>query len=201
MFNGLGFTLLEGGVIVLAGHNGSGKTTLLKAIAGLIPPQKGEVTFQATQKITHPQDYEQKALYIGHNNAIKLDATVLENLNFWAVANGEPILLQAAVEYMGLLPYINTPCGKLSAGWKRRVALSRLMICPAKLWLLDEPMSNLDDAGVALLGGLIQTRTASHGGVIMAAHGIHQLPFKQKDNQAMPFQVLEISDFMEEICH
>ncbi len=103
------------------------------------------------------------------------------------------MLISAAIDYFGLAPYLEHKCGELSAGWRRRVALSRLLFCPAKLWLLDEPISNLDAEGVTLVNGLIKTRTSgSGGGVVMAAHGVEA----NIDND-VKFQVIEIIDFID----
>lgn len=169
LFANLGFSLLEGGLLLVSGANGSGKTTLLKILAGLLPPDEGQVVWEGVQ-IKNPADYEGAALYIGHKNAVKLDATVAENLAFWADIAGDGMLLPAAIHYFQLEPYLYMPCWQLSAGWQRRVALSRLMTCPTPLWFLDEPATNLDAEGVMLLEELIRGRLSQGGLVIMAAH-------------------------------
>ncbi len=154
--------------MILTGRNGSGKTTLLKYIAG-IGEGTGNISLMGTP-IACGRDYEGHALYLGHRDAVKLQATVQDNLTFWANLYGEPMLIPAAIQYFGLDIYLDAPCYQLSAGWRKRVALARLITNPAALWLLDEPYTHLDEEAVHLLGGLIEGRVSKSGAVIMAAH-------------------------------
>lgn len=180
LFTGLGVTLMEGGVLLVVGRNGSGKSTLLKCLAGLIPV-KG--------KVIRPQNL----LYLGHADGIKLNASVEANVRFWAELSGEPMLTPAAMEYFGLNYYLDMPCHMLSAGWRKRVALARLLTNPAALWLLDEPYSHLDEEGVRLLGGLIESRVRKGGAVIMAVHHLPPGALGELGSVA----VLQLEDFKE----
>lgn len=173
VFSGLGFSLLGEAAMLVAGANGSGKTSLLKTVAGLLRPDSGGVTWRGVP-IRRPEDYRGEALYLGHRDAVKEEESVFYNVAFWARMRGEPMLVPAALRYFGLERWADTPCWRLSAGWKRRVALARLIVIPALLWLLDEPAAHLDDEGVALLGGLIESRTQKSGIVIMATHGLER---------------------------
>jgi heme exporter protein A len=157
LFHDLGFSLLEGGVLLLRGRNGSGKTTLLKYLAGL---------FEGAGCVTRPDN----TLFLGHKDAVKLEMSVEENIRFWAELCGEKLLLDAAIHYFGLAPWLDIPCHQLSAGWRKRVALARLLTNPAFLWLLDEPFTHLDDEAVRLLGGLIAGRARKGGAVVLSAH-------------------------------
>ena len=169
---GVGFSLLDGGILLLTGPNGAGKSSLLKAMAGLLPLDSGEMLWRG-ENAGKSERYAAEMLYLGHANGLKEAVTVAQNLRFWSILHDTQLLLPAAVHYFGLTPYLEAPCRELSAGWKRRVALSRLLLAPANLWLLDEPAANLDAEGVTLLGGLIASRTQKGGAVIMSAH---QLP-------------------------
>lgn len=170
VFEGLGFCLPEGSLLILSGANGSGKTSLLHMLAGLLPPMAGRVTW-AGIPITDPADFERTALFLGHKNALRPEMTVLENITFWAALSGNEMLVAAALHYFGLGEYMHTPCWQLSQGWQRRVALTRLMSVQAPLWLLDEPASNLDQEGQTLLAELIRGRVKNGGTVVMSAHG------------------------------
>lgn len=178
LFSSLGFSLLEGGVLLVVGRNGCGKTTLLRRLAGL---SEGE------GEVTRPE----RLLYIGHKDAVKGEATVEANLRFWAELAGEEMLLPAAIHYFGLEFYLDVPCNQLSAGWRKRVALARLLTNPAELWLLDEPYTHLDDEASRLLGGLIESRVRKGGAVVMAAH--HLPPGALGGLQHCP--VLRVEDF------
>lgn len=189
LYAGVGFSLLEGGVLLVVGRNGSGKTTLIRHLSGLLQGQ-GVVLFRDAP-ITQGADYAGQALYLGHRDAVKLEASVLHNLRFWAEIAGEPMLLPAAIHYFGLEPYLEMPCAQLSAGWRKRVALARLLVQPAALWLLDEPYTHLDDEAARLLGGLIESRTRKGGAVVIAAH---HLPQGALGGVQHP-QVLRVEDF------
>lgn len=190
LFENLGFSVMTGSVTVLAGANGCGKSSLLKIIAGLLTPQAGEVRF-GERTIHAAADYDGDVLYLGHKNAVKPEASVRENIFFWAHITGNDMLAAMAMEYFSLGPWLDMPAGMLSAGWQRRVALSRLISMPAKLWLLDEPMSNLDADGMALLGELIQSRTSSGGAVMMVAHGLPESMAAAQQG----LQVIQVADF------
>jgi heme exporter protein A len=195
LFENLEFSVISGGTTVLAGANGCGKSSLMKMIAGLLPADTGTVRFKGTP-IRTTADYEGDVIYLGHKNAVKPEASVRENIFFWAHITGNEMLAAMAMEYWSLGPWLDMPAGMLSAGWQRRVALSRLISVPAQLWLLDEPMSNLDADGVALLGELIKSRTASGGAVIMVAHGISDALAKQEG-----LQVVQVEQFAPKCEH
>lgn len=178
LFSHLGVSVLEGGVLLVRGRNGSGKSTLLRCFAGLMESE-GRVGRSAN------------FLYLGHKDAVKMESTVADNLRFWAEINGETMLLSAAIDYFGLEPFLDVPCHMLSAGWRKRVALARLLTHPAPLWLLDEPYTHLDEEAVRLLGGLVETRVRKKGAVVMA---VHHLP-PDALGEVRHVSVLNVEDF------
>jgi heme exporter protein A len=117
----------------------------------------------------HP-DYPGFVYYQGHKNGLRLELTVEGNLAFWARAFRAPELLDAALSYFDLEPYADMSVRSLSAGWQRRVALSRLILTQARLWLLDEPFANLDAEATKLLQSLMQVRLEQGGIICMATH-------------------------------
>jgi heme exporter protein A len=174
IFSGLGFSLASSSLLLLKGANGSGKTTLLKTLAGLIKPDCGQVEHEGTIQ------------YIGHKTAVKPRLTVKENLAFYAELYGTPELLMAGISYFDLEPMMEIPCYKLSAGWQKRVALARLMVCYSDIWLLDEPEVHLDARGKEMLFKLIQVRVDQGGITLLASHEELKIP---------PTSTLAIEDF------
>jgi len=172
LFTNLGFTLGDRCLLVIRGENGSGKTTLLETIMCLRKPSAGEVLY-ANKNVRgeYFQEYCDIVQYIGHRSAVKPQLTVLENIEFWANLKGNNQIVSAAITFFGLKKYENILCSKLSAGYKKRVALARLMVTNAEIWLLDEPFVNLDDEGKAALATLISSRCEQGGTVIITAHG------------------------------
>lgn len=178
IFKNFSITLIPGCCLVVRGVNGSGKTTLVKTIAGLINPHHGEILMDEKPIIIN--ELHEIVNYIGHKNGIKQELTVEENLKFYAMEHDSTPTLMASVMYFGLEPYMETPVYQLSEGWKRRVALTRLMINQAPLWLLDEPTSNLDEEAVRLLINLITIRCNQDGIVIVTSHQNLPIPHAQE---------------------
>lgn len=190
LYEDVSFSLSEGAVVAVSAPNGAGKTTLLRHIAGLLAHGTGEIAW-----FDHPiktmQDYQQDAIYLSDKNGLSLDLTVMQQLRFFADGWGERTRIDASVHYLGLEPFLEMRISTLSAGWKRRVALSRLLIIPALLWILDEPMVHLDKDGVNLLGGMIHAH-AERGGVAIIA-----MPEMDQTYQLynIPVVKLDITDF------
>ncbi|MBV9755834.1 MAG: heme ABC exporter ATP-binding protein CcmA [Alphaproteobacteria bacterium] len=162
----IGFTVAAGGALVLTGPNGAGKSTLLRLIAGLIRPVAGTLRWNGADALADPVEHARRLAYLGHENAVKPALTAVENLRFAAACARSGIA--DALRAVGLAEVADLPTRFFSAGQRRRLALARLVLVPAALWLLDEPTAGLDDAAVATLGEL----TAAHrrrGGMVVAA--------------------------------
>lgn len=159
LFRDVSIDAAPGELILLRGANGSGKTTLLRQLAGLSEPQAGKV--------------ERAGLHhwIGHTNGLKAHETPRSHLKHWAQVWGSDADLPAILSDMGMTRPADVPCRMLSAGQKRRTALSRLKVQDRKLWLLDEPFNALDTDGQAHLAEMIETHRAAGGAVIAALHG------------------------------
>ncbi len=159
LFRDVSIEAAAGELILLRGANGSGKTTLLRQLAGLSEPQSGEI--------------ERGGLHhwIGHTNGLKAHETPRSHLKHWARVWGGDTDISTILTEMGLARPADVPCRMLSAGQKRRTALSRLSLQKRKLWLLDEPFNALDSEGQTLLSNMIETHRAAGGAVIAALHG------------------------------
>ncbi|HEX9752444.1 MAG TPA: heme ABC exporter ATP-binding protein CcmA [Methyloceanibacter sp.] len=173
IFRDLSFQLAPGEALLVTGPNGAGKTSLLRQIAGLLPLAGGELRLEgagpdaALPELCH---------YVGHANAVKASLSVGENLAFWSDFLEDGGSLKAALASFGLTELSDLPAGLLSAGQKRRLALSRLFAASRPIWLLDEPQSSLDAASVKLLDLAIKDHLAAGGIALVASHN----PLKTK---------------------
>lgn len=169
VFEGLGFTLEPGGALLVTGPNGSGKSSLLRVLAGLLRPSAGRLLWQGRPVAEAPEIFRADLHYLGHLNAIKPVLTVAENLSL-ANSGGapEPGAAAEALARFDLAHLAGLPARLLSSGQQRRLALSRLLLAPAALWLLDEPTVGLDRASLARLDQAI-ARHREDGGMIAAA--------------------------------
>jgi heme exporter protein A len=173
LFAGLSFHVDAGTLIHVRGRNGSGKTTLLRAICGLLLPEAGEIRWRGEGIRALGDDYHADLLYLGHLNGIKSDLSGLENLRVAATLDGDDAdedRLWRALEQMGLAGFEDLPTKVLSQGQKKRVALARLVVSKAPLWILDEPFTALDVDAVDLLQVLIAQHIAEDGMVVLTTH-------------------------------
>ena len=156
---------------MLTGANGSGKTSLLRLLAGLIPPAAGRLAWGASPVEHVPAAHRARLHYVGHQDGVKPGLTPRETLAFWAELHGckEP-RLDAALAAFALVTVADWPCRWLSAGQRRRLALARLCASEAPLWLLDEPISALDQENQARLEEAIAAHRAAGGRVVVATH-------------------------------
>lgn len=171
LFSGITFEISGGELLCVRGPNGCGKTTLLRCVTGLTRPDEGVILWHGESARADPWRMRAGSVYSGHLSALKDDLTAEENLEFslrlrGAVSTaGERFEALASV---GLEKRRRLPARRLSAGQRRRIGLARLALDPAELWVLDEPLTALDDAGQALFLTLLE-RHLSRGGLALAA--------------------------------
>lgn len=166
VFAGISFALEPGAAALLLGPNGTGKSSLLRVLAGLLPAAEGQVLWNGEDVRREPGAHGRRLRYLGHQEGLKSSLTVAENLAFQAALAGGDV--SAALDAMGLAALADLPARVLSAGQKRRLALARLALAPAALWLLDEPSLGLDEASVARFGAMLEAHRA-RGGIVLAA--------------------------------
>lgn len=168
VFAGLSFRLQAGGALLLTGPNGAGKSSLLRVLAGLIPAAEGRLLWDGNDALADRVAHAARLRYLGHGDALKPSLTAAENLGFYARLWGGEV--GPALAALGLADLSDLPARVLSSGQKRRLALARLALAPAGLWLLDEPTVGLDAASVDRLGRLLAEHRGRGGMVLAATH-------------------------------
>ena len=185
VFRDLSFLVPPGGALVLAGPNGSGKSTLLRVLAGLGRAEAGRLLWEGRDALADLTEHAKRVAYVGHQDAVKPGLTVAENLGFYATLTagiekeklpptaslkGRRSVVATALAALSLTDLADLPARMLSAGQKRRLALSRLALTAAPLWLLDEPTLGLDTAAIGRFGVLLRNHRDRGGIVIAATH-------------------------------
>jgi heme exporter protein A len=173
VFDGVDFALADGDALLLVGPNGSGKSTLLRLMAGLLRPVAGAVLWDGVPVAEDRRRHGERLHYVGHLDGVKGALTVRENLAFSASVHGgtrDDGGLQAALRHFGIAHLCDIPARLLSAGQRRRLALARLLVSSAPLWLLDEPTVSLDRASVAALSEAVLRHRAAGGMAVIATH-------------------------------
>lgn len=175
LFARLDFTLSEGELLQVEGPNGAGKTTLMRSVTGLNNHFEGDVLWREKPLADDRERFYAETLILGHLSGIKLPLSPTENLRWIAAARGVSqqnidIHINVALDAVGLNGFEHQPAHSLSAGQKRRIALARLFIEPATLWVLDEPFSAIDKQGVAVLEGLLEDHVSRGGAALVVTH-------------------------------
>ncbi len=177
VFTGLGFVLESGEALNVVGRNGVGKSTLLRVLAGLLTPTAGRVSLDPPEADDRDTPIAERAHYLGHADALKSALTPLDHLGFAADLLGRGSRGSAAttpaeaLDRVALAHAADLPCGYLSAGQRRRVALARLLVAARPLWLLDEPATALDLGSQAVLGDMMRRHLDGGGLIVAATHG------------------------------
>ena len=179
LFRNVSFEASAGEWISIRGSNGSGKTTLLRCVAGLTRADEGSVLWDGQPTATDPEAYRGALLYAGHLPGIKDDLSAEENIDGALRLRGRAPSAQAvraALAEVGLERRRHLPARRLSAGQRRRIALARLALDAAALWLLDEPLTALDDEGQALFTRLLRNHVDRGGIALVATHQAFSYP-------------------------
>jgi len=173
LFSKLDFDVFPGELLCVRGPNGCGKTTLLRCVTGLTRPDAGRIAWLGQSVAEDPARFRGDIAYGGHLPALKDDLTTEENLEFSLRLRDVAVDREAiarALAAVGLEKRRRLPARRLSAGQRRRIGLARLSLDPALLWILDEPLTALDDAGQAQFVELLDRHLARGGLALVATH-------------------------------
>jgi heme exporter protein A len=181
VFSDVNFTVNPGELLHLRGDNGAGKTSLLRVLAGLLEADRGEISWS---------DNTAREYLSAEQNSHWLELDGLTNLRFWLNlrgANVEPQRLRSELDSwrMPAMPLDTKLAVKnYSTGMKRKLALARVVLSDARVWLLDEPVSGLDESSVRTFSSKLQAHLASKGSCIIVSHETGFLqPIKHKTLQ------------------
>lgn len=176
LFEGLDFSVRAGEAGLVEGANGSGKTTLLRTVCGLLRPEAGEIRWRGAAIDADRLAFQAQLHYLGHATGIKEELSARQNLAAHTALRGDAReALVPALARVGLAPFADAAVRTFSAGQRRRLALARMLCTPAPLWVLDEPFTALDRAGVALVQELIEEHCAAGGVALLSSHQQVQL--------------------------
>lgn len=178
VLRGLSVDAAAGDCVHVAGPNGSGKTTLLRVLAGLLTPERGIITWQGLPIAADREAYGTALSYLGHSDGLKPEFTARENLAFEVGLRRRlsASAIDSVLSRVAMSDSRDLPARSLSAGQRRRLAIARVILTAAPLWILDEPFTNLDSAGVQCVSDVIAEHLDAGGTALIASHQAPAVP-------------------------
>ena len=173
IFENINLSLTPGNITILKGKNGSGKTTLLKAILNLIEPSFGSIFWKGKLLKRNLYDFYNHATYIADTTSSLRKLTIKDNINIWKkffISNINDAQIETALKTLKLDNYLNKKVGTLSFGETKKLEFLRLIIENKKVWILDEPLSNLDEDSIELMKQTFEDHSSKEGSIIFSSH-------------------------------
>ena len=173
IFENINLSLASGNIIILKGRNGSGKTTLLKTILNIIEPSFGSIYWKGKLLKKNLYDFYNHVTYIADKTSSLTKLTVKDNINIWNkifLSNINNSQIETALKTLKLENYLNHKVGTLSLGETKKLEFLRLIIENKKIWILDEPLSSLDEDTVELIKQTFEDHVTKEGSIIFSSH-------------------------------
>ncbi len=171
VLRGLDLNVATGDTVAIFGSNGAGKTTFLRILAGLLSPDRGEVSLFGTA-LPGPASLRRRIGVVAHDSYLYGDLTAAENLDYYGrlyrVADADRSL--NLLERVSLADAADRPVRTFSRGMQQRLALARAMLHEPDLVLFDEPFSGLDPSGAALLFETLDELKRSGCTILLTTH-------------------------------
>ena len=173
IFENINLSLSPGNITILKGKNGSGKTTLLKTILNLLEPSFGSIYWKGKLLKKNLYDFYNHVTYIGDTTSSLKKLTITDNINIWKkffISKINDAQIETALKTLKLDNYLNKKVGTLSFGETKKLEFLRLIIENKKVWILDEPLSNLDEDSIELMKQTFEDHSSKEGSIIFSSH-------------------------------
>ena len=173
IFENINLSLSPGNITILKGKNGSGKTTLLKAILNLLEPSFGSIYWKGKLLKKNLYDFYNHVTYIADTTSSLRKLTIKDNINIWKkffISNINDAQIETALQTLKLDNYLNKKVGTLSFGETKKLEFLRLIMENKKVWILDEPLSNLDEDSIELMKQTFEDHCSKEGSIIFSSH-------------------------------
>ena len=173
IFENINLSLTPGNITILKGKNGSGKTTLLKAMLNIVEPSFGSIYWKGKLLKKNLYDFYNHVTYIGDTTSSLKKLTIKDNVNIWKkffISNINDDQIETALQTLKLDNYFNKKVGTLSFGETKKLEFLRLIIENKKVWILDEPLSNLDEDSIDLMKQTFEDHCSKEGSIIFSSH-------------------------------
>ena len=173
IFENINLSLGSGTIMLLKGKNGSGKTTLLKSIINIIEPSSGSIFWKGKPLKKNLYDFYNHVTYIGDRTSSLNKLTVIENINIWKkifLSKIKKDQIENILQTLKLDIHLNHKVNSLSFGETKKLEFLRLIIEDKKIWILDEPLSNLDEESIDIIKQTFEDHGSKDGSIIFSSH-------------------------------
>ncbi len=173
IFENINLSLSAGNITILKGKNGSGKTTLIKAILNLLEPSFGSIYWKGKLLKKNLYDFYNHVTYIGDTTSSLRKLTIRDNVNIWKkffISKINEAQIETALKTLKLDNYLDKKVGTLSFGETKKLEFLRLIIENKNVWILDEPLSNLDEDSIELMKQTFEDHCSKEGSIIFSSH-------------------------------
>ena len=183
IFENINLSLSPSNITILKGKNGSGKTTLLKAILNLIEPSSGAIYWKGKLLKKNLYNFFNHVTFIADKTSSLSKLSVQENISIWKkifLSNISNSQVDKILKTLKLDTYLNQNVNSLSFGEIKKLEFLRLIIENKKIWILDEPFSNLDDESIDIIGQTFEDHRSKEGSIIFSSHQESEINVSEK---------------------
>ena len=173
IFENVNLSVGSGKIILLKGKNGSGKTTLLKTLLNLIEPSSGAIYWKGKLLKKNLYNFFNHVTYIADRTSSLSKLSVKENIKIWKkifLSNISNSQVENILKTLKLDIYLDQKVNSLSFGETKKLEFLRLIIENKKIWILDEPLSNLDDESIDVIAQTFEDHRSKEGSIIFSSH-------------------------------
>ena len=173
IFENVNLSLGSGKIILLKGKNGSGKTTLLKALLNLIEPSSGAIYWKGKLLKKNLYSFFNHVTFIADRTSSLRKLSVQENIKIWKkifLSNISNSQVENILKTLNLHIYLDQKVNSLSFGETKKLEFLRLIIENKKIWILDEPLSNLDNESIYVIAQTFEDHRSKKGSIIFSSH-------------------------------
>tara|TARA_Y200000002_G_C22580805_1_gene620786 strand:- start:381 stop:986 length:606 start_codon:yes stop_codon:yes gene_type:complete len=173
IFENINLSLGSGQIILLKGKNGSGKTTLLKSIINIIEPSSGSIIWKGKPIKKNLYDFYNHVTYIADRTSCLNKLTVKDNINIWKkifLSKINKYQIENILQTLKLNIHLEQKVNSLSFGETKKLEFLRLIIEDKKVWILDEPLSNLDQESIDIIRQTFEDHCNKEGSIIFSSH-------------------------------
>ncbi len=185
IFDNINVSLSSGKIIFLSGKNGSGKTSLIKLALNLLEPTSGEIYWKGKTLNKNLYDFYSNTTYIADKSSSIRQLSVYENIRIWKklfLSNVNYNQINEILSMLSLDRLSNSKVSTLSLGEIKKLELLRLIIENKKIWILDEPLNNLDKSSINLIEQTFTDHCDKEGCVMFSSHQDPKIQISEEIN-------------------